>query len=1141
MQGDVQSVLDWMGDRDFQLRQALEPVSLVVETNFDAEDIQVAKQHYGLTATHMLRRGHRHSDVITKYPALTLMILVGHAAVAYDQGRYWEEFWESLDMERDSNFENALRHHLAPLLQKFQLARFPDLERENRYVMMLALHAGIPVNCLDDLLRMVDAHLVRGNDARGAALVEWLEEPGKQHRSDPLDVPVRNFIRYGGPFGLDILDRIFDFVESVADDPQLLSEDLDTSTTGLPSVLLNELVQRVRAAPLAWKGKRRSPTVSHSRPTLCYAPDDDQVYVKVPYPTSHPDVPWRVSFDGHVREVFAERVWGAGEAVQPPTLVPVPLPAREVVLIHLASGASYSRQIVDKNDPLLTFDADGNFLSRRNTLGEQVWAIYPSDAEVVDATSLEAIDALADADAGGMPGGWRGWRSKFLDLSSDSIQLRRGQDLLGGTRSVRRGTAARFQLGERMEGCETLDGRAVYHGRPWIVLPPSRSRNAVAWRIRTRRFGEDAWLVDAEWLAEDVETSVDPFDDAEESQLGLFEIAVTGPLGADIRTVVFLAEGVYATFEPAFRLPAARGLSSCIVALESTGSLSLADEWIEFGTADSDRVIELSEGNNHQSLVLRPPRIEMRCTRAGLTARWSTSAEICSPSDLTHDLKIAVRLPPDLSVDFAFVTGAGDVSHVEQPRRTAQRVFDVAAQRFADTARRALTGHLMARVFGGEKPVSVAVLSIQPPRLCTGMRLDGGAVVLSSPVDDANLALHIWRATAPWQPPDYVPVDNGSGVLPGHLIGTGELICQAFIDDPWISVEPPTRPAGSAARLSQPGWTTGHSKELNDLSRYLAGQGPPPASVGEMPEVWNALAVLQQASPRPEDRNATSALVKALTQDPRKALEGLGSSAMPTAHKMAHLIQTELVNQDFATASTANDLHPDPWFGCIIEMADLKSLYRRRILVPDERAETLGYLGDKGGQFLLELLRSGVGAGLSTDCFDHTTPALASWPADRVDDLRTHLRLVPGSLLDPDMRRAANFDAFARRSDWLANRGWSVDFARKCDLAVNQIRRACPNAASAIAARKSALRGVDTDTHPWMLMCVQSLTLAFLARVEARGTTSGQHLDSGLLFAWSELAAVSPSLVATDILIAEAIVVHSSHGDLVGERNDRAT
>ena len=72
------SLSDWMSDEEYRLRQSLEQVSLVVETNFSAEEVREAQHRYGQAATDMLQRGHHHWDIIKKYPALTLITLVGH-------------------------------------------------------------------------------------------------------------------------------------------------------------------------------------------------------------------------------------------------------------------------------------------------------------------------------------------------------------------------------------------------------------------------------------------------------------------------------------------------------------------------------------------------------------------------------------------------------------------------------------------------------------------------------------------------------------------------------------------------------------------------------------------------------------------------------------------------------------------------------------------------------------------------------------------------------------------------------------------------------------------------------------------------------------------------------------------------------
>lgn len=67
-----------------------------------------------------------------------------------------------------------------------------------------------------------------------------------------------------------------------------------------------------------------------------------------------------------------------------------------------------------------------------------------------------------------------------------------------------------------------------------------------------------------------------------------------------------------------------------------------------------------------------------------------------------------------------------------------------------------------------------------------------------------------------------------------------------------------------------------------------------------------------------------------------------------------------------------------------------------------------------------------------------------------------------------------------------------------------------------------------------MLMSVQSLTLALLARLEARGRINGTYLNTGLLKQWTRMAELCPTMVATDLLMADALVLHGSKGNLIG-------
>ena len=127
-----------------------------------------------------------------------------------------------------------------------------------------------------------------------------------------------------------------------------------------------------------------------------------------------------------------------------------------------------------------------------------------------------------------------------------------------------------------MVGVLTSDGRSVHSARPGVMLPPMQSDPAPEWNVRVRRVGDTEWVADKSWTGEDVETCVDPFDDAEEPQLGLFEILVTGPLGSDARCVVFVAEGLDASFDTLIRIQVPGGLTPCRGEIADWRSLGFA-------------------------------------------------------------------------------------------------------------------------------------------------------------------------------------------------------------------------------------------------------------------------------------------------------------------------------------------------------------------------------------------------------------------------------------------------------------------------------------------------------------------------------------------------------------------------------------
>lgn len=1121
------SLSDWMSDADYAWRQRLQPVSLVIGTDFSAEEVRDAQRKYGAAARHLLNQGAAHGRIIKRYPALTLLILVGHACLAYDHGAYWESFWDELGMARDPDFENEMRHNIVGLLDKFSLARFPDIERHTgpKYVMMLALHAGIPVHCLRDLLEVIKDHVTQGRPATGAAVIEWLEEPGKEYRTAALDVPVRNFVANGGEFAVDILDRIIEFIEATTADPTLFEKQLDASTTGLPRVLLDELIRQLKEEPLRLETKRLSAGRA-LHPTITYDIDDDQIVLVLPTPPVRAHLPWRVSFDGDVREVHSARRWG-GDAQTATARVAVPGPVREAIVSHPGLSAGSSLSLVLQSDPLLTFDAAGRWISRRDGLKDCVWTVFPDDYQLVDPTTSNPI-SYQDI---GCPAGWHGWRSVFTELDNvGALQLCLDGAPVGTERWVRKDARPRFEFRSAVVGVLSPEGRSVYAERPWVLLPATRSDPAPEWKVRTRRLGESEWIVDESWRGEDVETCVDPFDDAEEPQLGLFEILVNGPLGSDSRCVVFLAEGLETIFDPSIRVPVS-GMTSCTCEVESAGISVVPTGPVAFGPRDLEAKLDLSTESASACVLLRPPHLEIRSGETGVPVAWRMTPTVCDPDDFSQDRFVAVRAPGIDRVEFGYCSEDGHLLQTDRsPRRRQGDVFEIRIQQFADTVRAHPSGRIQTTLWTDAGPVGATVLSVQPRRLASEVQITDNGLVFSDVAAVDDLAVYVWSATAPWRAAEVLAIVDGKTTLPDYFVDSGDLQCQLFVDDPWVLIDPPKVPPDTAFRVEQLGWREDCTPAQVKLSRYLGTQCRAPMDVGPIPEVWAALAKLHADGK--SDRFA--GLIEVLAGEPRRALECLGDSTIPVGDKMAMLIRSELVNHNFTAAQTLNELHSHPWFGCMVELADLPSLYERRMQVPAERAQTLAYLRDRGGEPLIELLKTGKTNRFHDACFDSSVLEMSFMPGGRIEAKLVELLQVPRPQLHPENLRVGVYEGLCRRSQWLTS-GWSLNFAQQLSFVDKPIQKASGLAHETLVMRDDRIRGVDTVEYPWMLMSLQSLTLAFLARLEAYGRIEGRYLNSGLLKDWALLAHLCPTMVANDLLIAEAVVLFDRRGDLIGE------
>ncbi|WP_037182163.1 hypothetical protein [Rhodococcoides fascians] len=1127
---------DQADDEEFRIRQGLKKVGLFFEFNLDEDELRRCQELFGRIAVHDIRVGNS-SRLIERYPALTLATLVGHAGLAYDQGRYWESFWDEIGLERDHDFENALRRALATILKKFELRDFPEFSGRN-YVMTMAMHAGIPVRCLGDLVETIEGHIRQGRDATGAALLEWMTAPGMDLRMNRLDVPVRNFLKYGGDIAVDVLDRIIDFLAYTLEHPDTWNDlELDTSTTGLPSVLLSGLIEHLHERPfLAAEDGVAAPRGIRQRriPLISFSVQDDEVLIDVPYPDNGADEPWKLTVSGSTRDVYAESGWGVDDGEHPPTPAAITAPAREVLLVHEASGANHNVPVFDSADPLLLFTVDGRLLRRSATLPRGlVLALHPRDAQVTDAVANTAVRVVDDPR---VPSGWTGWRVETVDLTGhDSILLRRSGRPDGPVRGVRSLGSPSFVPSEPIPGLFTPNGLRVHAERPSVDLPAYVGAEPVLWRVRARRSGEREWLVDCEWESGTEETTLDPFDGVEPGLLGLFEIEAGSGHGLNQLFTILLAEGIGVDHGGTFRPPVSGGLVASVTEVTSEHGLIVDTTSLAFLVSDREHEIRVRSGDRAQKLIVRPPYAETRIDKVGTPTQWRTSPRALSTQDLEEHAVIAVRVPGAVRATVVLLDNREQPVQHEAPDTPSENVFQVSTRRFVDTARRVGVCKLVAFV-DDEAGTShrIAIADVRPSRLCEGVRLDGSGLVFDKLADIEDPGVWVWAATAPWQPVSRIAISGNTAVLPNGLQNSGDLLVTVFADDPFAVITRPTRPDRDALRVTQPGWMHDTDPGLDGLARFLSGSGEPPLMRRATDGAWAALAMLPWDSSDPTSERTRGGLLRIIGRHPRAALEALGSSTIPQNEMMPLLIRTQLIDRPFSSNDTLNDLHANAWVGCMIEISDLQSLRDRGRAVAGERAETLAYLETQGGQQLMELLRQGKMSDPRSGVFDPNVLTVHGMTQEQVEGLFEYFRLVPGGLLDVDTRTSATVDAFHRRADWALE-----DACRELPGHVSRVlralKKASPGLYDLVVARNEVLHGVDTSAHPWMLLSVQSLALAAVARLEALGEFEYSPMTTEMRNAWAVMAEYFPAMVAGDLLIAEALAAHLAHGDLIGE------
>ncbi|MFT4086123.1 MAG: hypothetical protein QM658_03055 [Gordonia sp. (in: high G+C Gram-positive bacteria)] len=1117
----TESLRDEATRLELELRKALARVRFVIELNPGQAAVDEATALFSAVVAGSIDA----ERAVKRFPSLTLVALVGHAITSYRD--YWETFWDAVGTDRDADMEIVLRHSLEDLLQRCGLDPVSDLIEKHQYVMALATHAGIPVQSVEGLLSTLEDYARAGHDLEAVSFIEWLTDAKVEHRLNSLDIPVQAFIAHGETLAVNVIDRIIDVARFTLEHPDEWRQlPLDTATTGVPDLVLRQVLDRLADRPFLSDGGAGSAAAVARPPKLRYSVEDNQIVVDLPYPHDEPHVPWQVSVAKATVDVVSQRGWGVQDGQHPPTPAPVTEVAPEIGVAHEPSDIRHRFDVFTSEDPFVLFAEDGRWIKPQGTLPRgKVLALIPNDATILDSETDREINSC---EATFSPIGWRGWRFHTLDLlDHDGLYICRAGSKKRVVHTTPHGSAE-FILEGAVAGIRTVTGRTVYSSRPTVEFPASAGSDPVVWKVSTRRVGAVEWT-ECDWDADVDETTwIDPFDGIAAPLLGDYQVRVQR--GAE-RTdnTLFLAEGLEVDYGD-LRVPDSGGLTDCVVALVTDTGLTASPGFIQLGAQERGKQIRLSDGERTFAAIVRPPCAELRVDRVGRPADWRVTPAALTIKDFEERRVVAVRVPNAARTEFRLHAADGELTWAQVAKQKSADVFSVSSEQFVDTLTNLGEGTVTAVVTDDAgKQFSVTVCHVSAVKRVEAVSIVDGRLVFEELADIEDPAAWVWSMTAPWTPVRKVDIRDGAAGLPAELVDAGGVIVDVFSDDIFSTPTEPTRPGPASVVADQHGWVRDEDAVLDGLAAYLAGNGALPSIDSARVEVWAALKILPHGTGN--QYQLRSGLLKLLGRDPRAALEALGSSSLDEAERVSMLVETGLVEKSFAAAFTLNPLHLNPWVGSLVEIADLPSLRERADEVPEERAETMAYLEKQGGSPLIDLLRVGKLADPRTGTFDQYVPMYDKMTPAQLDQVVEASRLVPAGMLEPDTRVKVLLDDFGKRGKWSRTPEREV---LNVGPLYKKIKWKHPSVADLILARNEALESVDTGEYPWATLPMISLTLAVAARLAAHRMMD-QLITAQIRHAWKAMATMFPGLVATDLLIAEAAVSFAKYGDLIGD------
>jgi superfamily I DNA/RNA helicase len=717
--------------REDTWRPRLRSVSLVAEADLSPGRTRQVAAVLGRLYANLRDPRAEGDSLLSRWPTCLVAAMAGVAAIDYPDGSYWSALWEATGCQGTPEDQGIWGRAFSAAIGRLGMAMFPGLP--SRSAEPILMHAGIPAYCLGDYFRLLLARrrLDQGTDAE--SVLAWATAPGHEERLSSLDEPAQRFLRNGGDYALDLVDRTLDLLD------RLTEPDPDFGPVALPGYMIDAARDQLAAGHLDLSGTGRHPADGHrprtaarqAYPQLALDPYGQGVHVLLPAVSEMPAgvTRWRITADGDPHSVHTRAMWVGAAGTAPQTTCPLDKPAR-TVFVSLASREDLAAELrlIDPADPVLFFSEDGRRLAGAVSLPRsQVWVIHPADRE------LEFTGHPGQIVEPTLAVGWEGWRRRLVSL--ENVQAVRVQG--GRPHPVEVRARPRLLLGDPLPGVATSSGSLVYPAPPRLHLPQTLG-TSIRWYTEVRRVGADAPLADH---VAGPAGEIDIWEGVPRPVLGAFEVTVRGSLGRGLRRTVFVAEGLSIAYHPEIRPLAGVGLAMGKARLTASIGATALPATLRFGPGERAHVVEYRSDAESESLVITPPHAAVLCPGAGVTT-WTTSPVHLVAEDFAKAGRLLIRVPglsrpgpgadggdPD-RLELTVLVRGRPVQAIEASGRQSPGLAGFELARAAGT----IAAHGHAELAVGMDGVLMPVGYVRPRRLVPGVELLASGAELSADV-----------------------------------------------------------------------------------------------------------------------------------------------------------------------------------------------------------------------------------------------------------------------------------------------------------------------------------------------------------------------------------------------------------------------